>query len=177
MFVWLIIFWLLKNIMFFFGPSIGHLCLVVTVDMDIHTSSLDELAVTISATIRLRPSVKSLVISQSPLWCETFSTKFANIWPLSSMCPLMLFYNTFVDRAEITMLTLDFCSVFFMNSIHVLSQLQSVWKCFSTLLTDHGVQHMLSVLVSVKRIKIVICLGALVALQNLGLTMDSVDMV
>ena len=136
--------------MFFFWPSIGHLCLVVTVDMDIHTSSLDKFAVTISASIRLRPSVKSLVISQSPWRCEPFPAKFANIWPITSMGPLMLFNNTFVERAEITMLTLDFCSAFFMNFINVLSQLQSVWKCFSTLLTDHGVQHMLSFLVSVK---------------------------
>ena len=32
----------------------------------LHTSSLNKLAVTISASIRLRPSVKSLVISQGP---------------------------------------------------------------------------------------------------------------
>ena len=177
MFVWLIIFWLLKNIMFFFWPSIGHLCLVVTVDMDIHTSSLDKFAVTISASIRLRPSVKSLVILQSPWRWEPFSTKFANIWPLTSMCPLMLFYNTFVDRAEITMLTLNFYSVLFMKLVNVFFQPCFVWKCNSTLLTDHGVQHMLSFLVSVQWTKIVISFGALIALQNLCPKMDSVDMV
>ena len=130
MFVCLIIFCLLENIMFFFWPSIGHLCLVVSLDMDVHTCSLDKLAVTISASIGFCPSVKSFVIQHSPFCCKSFPTKFANIWPLSSMGPLVVFYNTIVDRAEVTILTQEFCSVFFfVKTIDVIHQTPSVWKC------------------------------------------------
>ena len=48
--------------MFFFGPSICHLCLVMGVNMKFDRSSLYKLAVTIFAGVWLHPGVESLVI-------------------------------------------------------------------------------------------------------------------
>ena len=53
--------------MFLLGPRTGHLRLVMGLDMDIDTGSLDKGLVTISAGVRLLPGVKPLMVLPSPL--------------------------------------------------------------------------------------------------------------
>ena len=93
--------------MFFFGPSIGHLCLVVGVDMDVDRSSLDKPAVTISTGVGLHTCVETLVVQQSSSGCESFPTIFANVRPLPSVGSLVFFNNTVVNRAKVTMIALE----------------------------------------------------------------------
>ena len=164
--------------MFFFRPSISHLCLVVCVDMDIDRSSLDKLAVTISTGIWLHTSMESLVIHMSPPGCESFPTKFANIRPLASVRPLVLFDNTSVNRAEVTIFALKlFFRCLRVSIRHMILELCFVRKSYSTFLTDHWVHLMLSSLVAVKGLRGVTSLGTLITLKNLLLGMYFINMV
>ena len=164
--------------MFFFGPGISHLCLVVCVDVDIDRSSLDKLAVTIFTGIWLHTSMESLVIQMSPPGCESFPTKFANVRPLASVGPLVLFNNTSVMRAEVTIFALKlFFRCLRVSIRHMLSELCFVRKSYPTFLTDHRVQHMLSYLVAMKGMRAVISLGTLITLKTLFLGMYFINMV
>ena len=77
--------------MFLLGPRTGHLRLVMGLDMDIDTGSLDKGLVTISAGVRLLPGVQPLVVLPSPLGGEALTTKGAGLWLLPSVGPLVFF--------------------------------------------------------------------------------------
>ena len=77
--------------MFLLGPRTGHLRLVMCLHMDIDTGSLDKGLVTISAGVRLLPSVQSLMVLPSPLGGEALATKGAGLWLLPCVGPLVLF--------------------------------------------------------------------------------------
>ena len=93
--------------MFFFWPSISHLCLVVSVDMDVDRSSLNKPTITIPTGVGLHTSVETLMIQQSSPGCESFPTIFANVRPLPSVGSLVFFNNTVVNRAKVTMIALE----------------------------------------------------------------------
>ena len=131
--------------MFLFGFSIGHLCLMMGVNMDVDRSSLYKLAVTVSAGIGLYTSVKTLVIQKSSPGCESFPTKFADIRPLACMSSFVFFDDTSVNRAEVAVLALKYSFwLYWMKMVCMIFEPLRVLKGYSTLLTDHRIHHMMS---------------------------------
>ena len=76
--------------MFLLGSRIGHLRLVMSLNMDIDTGPLDKGLVTISAGVWFLPSVKPLVVLSRPLGAEALATECAGLRFLASVGPLVL---------------------------------------------------------------------------------------
>ena len=118
------------------------------------------------------------MVHQSPLGCKTFPTIFANVRPLTSVSSLVFFNNTIVNRAKVTMIAFElFFGRLTVKIGHVILELCFVWKSYSTLLTDHRIQHMLVPLVAVKTVTVVISLWTLITLENPFFLMNFVNMV